>query len=628
MSEIIQDSLNFKERFLRLEPMLHEYYFSLYQDKGYNRLIEMIHLSYASRSEAMLKLDRERIKDPFWYQKSEMVGMMMYVDNFSETFQSMPARLDYLCDLGVNYLHLMPIFNMPQSANDGGYAVSDFTSIDPKFGSNEEFDIFTKACHSRGISVCVDFVLNHTSDEHEWALAAKNGDKEAMSRYFIFQDRRLPDEYEKWVNEVFPVLAPGNFTFNAEMGSWVLTTFNHYQWDLNYANNKVLIDMAKALLLMSNRGVDVFRFDAIPYIWKEWGTNCRNLPQVHTIIRILRLILEIASPSTIIKGEVVMAPKLVAPYFGSEEEPECHLLYNVSLMVELWSALASRDTRMLSSSINAIPDNVPQGASWVNYVRCHDDIGWGFNEDKAKELGFDPFLHKRFLINFYLGAYPGSFAAGELYESDPKTLDARNCGTLASLCGLEKAIIERDEYKGELAIKRIILMSVFTFVTNGIPIIYSGDELAQLNDYSYINNPHKARDSRFLHRGKFDWGIANRRLDLTLYSSQVFYRLNRYIVAAKGNPMMGNNNKLTPIATNDIAVIAMSVTPRVQKNEREIMIVLANFSEYQKSIILSETPFDSMRTTSWTEMIQGKSIRLVGEEIVLGPYEILLLHIE
>ncbi len=626
MNEIKQESLTFKERFARLEPLLHSYYHSLYKEDGYSRLIEMLHLSYAARSEAMLLLDKERLEDPTWYQKSQMVGMMMYVNNFSETFRTMPARLDYLSELGITYLHLMPIFKMPLYSNDGGYAVSDFTSIDPRFGTDEEFDTFTKACHLRGISICVDFVLNHTSDEHEWALKAKDGDTEAMSRYFIFEDRTMPDEYEKWVNEVFPVLAPGNFTFNASMNAWVLTTFNHYQWDLNYKNKDVLIDMAKAMLLMSNRGVDIFRFDAIPYIWKEWGTSCRNLPQVHTIVRILRLILEIASPSSIIKGEVVMSPSLVAPYFGTEKEPECHLLYNVSLMVELWNSLATRDVRMLSASIDAIPDDVPSSACWVNYVRCHDDIGWGFNDDKARELGFDPFLHKRFLINFYLGAFPGSFAIGELYESDPKTLDARNCGTLASLCGLEKAIIERDEYKGELAVKRIILMSVFTFITNGIPVIYSGDEIAQLNDYSYIHDPHKARDSRFLHRGAFDWPTANKRDDLTLYSSQVFYRLNRYIVAAKGNPRMGNDNKLKTIFTSDISVIAMSVTARVQESERDVMIVIANFSEYQKSITIEDVPFESMRSTSWTELVQGKSIRLVGEAIILGPYEILLLN--
>ena len=626
MNENIQDSLTFKERFARLEPTLHQLYHSLYKEDGYKKLIEMIHLSYASRSEIMLKLDADRLEHPTWYQKSEMVGMMMYVDNFSESFATMPARLDYLVELGVTYLHIMPVFKMPEHANDGGYAVSDFTSIDPRFGTNEEFNTFTKACHMRGISICLDFVLNHTSDEHDWALAAKDGNKEAMSRYFLFEDRTMPDEYEKYVNEVFPVLAPGNFTYNAKMNSWVLTTFNHYQWDLNYSNKNVLIDMAKAMLLMSNRGVDIFRFDAIPYIWKEWGTSSRNLPQVHTIIRIFRIILEIASPATIIKGEVVMSPKLVAPYFGTQQAPECHLLYNVSLMVELWNALATRDTRMLSSSIDAIPDNIPDSACWVNYVRCHDDIGWGFNDDKARELGFDPFLHKRFLINFYLGAYPGSFSSGELYESDPKTLDARNCGTLASLCGLEKAVLERDEYKGELAVKRILLMSVFTFITNGIPVVYSGDEIAQLNDYSYINNPYKARDSRYLHRGKFDWPTANKRDDLTLYSSQVFYRLNRYIVAAKGNPRMGNDNKLKPVPTSDFSVIAMGVSPRHPENDREVMIVISNFSEYQKSITIEDVPFESMRSTSWTELVQGKSIRLVGEPIVLGPYEILLLN--
>ncbi len=614
----------FQNRFAIIEPQLKEYYTSLYGETGYGKLIDTVKTLFSGRPEQMLELDRERLTYPTWYQDPTMVGMMLYVSNFSETFASMPSRIEYLKSLGVTYLHLMPVFDMPEFANDGGYAVSNFTKIDPRLGTDEEFNTFTEACHRSGISICIDFVLNHTSDEHEWAIKAKEGDREAQNKYFIFEDRTQPDEYEKYVNEVFPVLAPGNFTYNAALSSWVLTTFNHYQWDLNYANPEVLREMVASMLQMCNRGVDIFRFDAIPYIWKKWGTSSRNLPEVHTIIRIFRLILELAAPATIIKGEVVMAPHEVAPYFGTDREPECHLLYNVSMMVELWNSLASRDTRMLSDLIESIPERIPDGACWINYVRCHDDIGWGFNENSARSLGYDPFFHKRFLISFYLGAFPGSFARGELYESDPKTLDARNCGTTASLCGLEKAIHERDEYQGELAVKRIILLQVFAFVANGIPVLYSGDELGQLNDYSYIQDPHKARDSRYLHRGVFDWSAASSIGDLTLYSSQIYYRLNRYIGAAKGHSMMGNNNILRSIPTSDNAVVCMLVIPRHREYENQMMVVLANFSEYQKHVTLKDHSYPEVSTLLWTELLQGKQVRL-NDECVIGPYEILLL---
>ncbi len=615
----------FADRFEHLEKELKTLYTSLYGKRGYKSLLDLLRLKWSARSEKMLKLDDQRLAHPLWYQDSAMTGMMLYVDNFAGTFANMPARLDYLEELGITYLHIMPVFEMPQALNDGGYAVSDFTSIDPRFGTNEEFDAFTQACHSRGISICLDFVLNHTSDEHAWALKAKEGDSDCQARYFIFEDRVMPDAYEETVNEVFPVQAPGNFTFNAKMGKWVLTTFNNFQWDLNYSNYEVFIEMARALLQLANRGVDVFRFDAIPYIWKEWGTSSRNLPQVHTLIRMFRLVLEIAAPATIIKGEVVMAPHDVAPYFGTQEAPECHLLYNVTFMVELWNSLATRDTRMLATLIKDIPQTIPTGACWVNYVRSHDDIGWGFQESAARSIGFDPFEHKQFLINFYLGSFPGSFSRGELYESDPRTKDARNSGTCASLCGLEKGLFERDEYQQELAIKRISMLHAFCMAANGIPVIYSGDEIGQLNDYSYIYDMHKARDSRFLHRSKFDWATASKRQDLRLPSSLIFKNIHRYIVLRKGEELIGSANRLTINSTNDHGVICMLVTPRDEIEATQMLVVIANFTEHQKVVEVDTTTSPLLREEVWTDLAQGKEVRLEANPVILGPYEILLL---
>lgn len=625
MAEEQIETDTYMQRMAAWEKELHHLYRSLYWEEGYDRLIDIMRSRWAARPDHMLELDRRRSADPYWYQSSSMVGMMLYVDNFSGTFSNMLARLDYLVELGITYLHIMPVFRMPESLNDGGYAVSDFTSIDPRFGNDSDFDAFTSACHQRGISVCLDFVLNHTSDEHAWALGAKEGDPKCQSRYFIFPDRTMPDAYEATVNEVFPVLAPGNFTYNTRMNSWVLTTFNHFQWDLNYRNADVFIDIVDALLQMANRGVDIFRFDAIPYIWKEWGTSCRNLPQVHTLLRMFRLIIEIVAPATIIKGEVVMAPRDVAPYFGSAEAPECHLLYNVGLMVQLWNSLATRDTRMLASLIEEMPDTIPEGACWVNYTRCHDDIGWGFDEDKARQLGYDPFLHRRFLISFYLGTFPGSFSRGSLYESDPRTLDARNCGTCASLCGLEKALEEHDEYQQELALKRIVLLHSFCMVANGIPVIYSGDEIALLNNYLYSQNIHTSYDSRFLHRGRFDWAIADQRTNMSLPGNQVYRRIHQFITSRRGHALLGSANKLYIAVTNDIGVLCMIVLPRKPIDQNSILVCLANFTELQKDVLVTTDSYSQLYEGEWTDLIEGKRIQIAGGSIIIGPYELMLL---
>ena len=592
----------FERRFAFKSTELKRLFSSLYGDEGYERFCGMLQHSWNQRPALMKALDTERLADPLWYQKSSTVGMMLYVDNFAGTFAEMPEKLSYLEKLGISYIHLMPICKMPANRNDGGYAVSDFTKIDDRFGTDSEFDAFAQACHAKGISLCFDFVLNHTSDEHAWAIGARIGDPSCKARYWIFPDRTMPDAYEKTVNEVFPVLAPGNFTYDSIQDAWVLTTFNNFQWDLNYTNPDVLIDMMEFMLIMANRGIDIFRFDAIPYIWKQWGTNCRNLPQVHTLIRLFRLALEISAPATIIKGEVVMAPKEVAPYFGTDKAPECHLLYNVSFMVQLWNALATRDARMLSASIASIPDWVPRDAAWVNYARCHDDIGWGLDEDVLRSLGFDPFLHKRFLISFYEGEFPGSFSKGELYEADPKTMDARNCGTCASLCGLEKALEEHDEYQQELAVKRIVLLHSLCMMMNGIPVLYSGDEIAQLNDYTYIQDIRKAHDTRFLHRGAFNWSDAEKIQGFSSPGSFVYNRISRMIQVRKMEPLLGSGNQQKILETQDIGVLGMILQQKDALHKDYILVILANFTEYQKQVKIVRSPLSLRSEDIWQEI--------------------------
>ncbi len=596
----------FTKRLEEDKKELQHLYDSLYQGELYEEFIETLSRLWQERGEEMVALDNERLLNPFWYQEASQVGMMLYLDNFFDSLSDIDHHLAYLEELGITYLHIMPLFKMPLLLNDGGYAVSDFNKIDPRFGSDSEFDNFIKACRERGISVCLDFVLNHTSDEHEWATRAKRGEAKYQNYYFTFSDRGRVDAYEESVTEVFPVTAPGNFTYCEAMERWVLTTFNNYQWDLNYQNPHLFLEMVTALLKWANRGIEVFRFDAIPYIWKEWGTSSRNLPQVHTLMRLFRLTLEIVAPATIIKGEVVMPPANVTPYFGTPQAPESHLLYNFTFMVELWNSLAIGDSRPLKSLISKIPHNLPRGASWVNYVRCHDDIGWGFDEDLAREMGFDPFSHRQFLIKFFEGSFEGSYSRGELYEADPVTLDARNSGTCASLCGLERATTKIEQ---ELAVKRILLLHAICTVFSGLAVIYSGDEIGQLNDYSYQKDPSKSHDSRFLHRGRFDWRVADQREDLSLPSSQIFHGLKRLIEAVKKEPALSFPNTVVPLNGADNALLALSI-----EAQGERLLFLANLSSEIKRLDnqLSLQPIIN-------------SVEVEGDKIVIAPYAYHLL---
>lgn len=501
---------SFRERFERSRAELETLYMSLYGNEEKLAELERTIEKYSSERKADLKaLDDEREKNTRWYLSPTMEGMTMYTELFAKTFNGIREKVGYLKSIHVSYLHLMPFMRMPAGENDGGFAVSDFMDTDPKFGTIEELEALADTLRSNGISLCMDFVMNHSADNHEWALKAKAGDEKYQAMYMCFPDRTIPDEYEKTVPEVFPETAPGSFIYSEEMGKWVLSSFYSYQWDLNYANPDVFAYIVESMMMWANKGVEVFRLDAVPYIWKKQGTSCRNLPEVHTLVRMIRIILGIAAPSVILKGEVVMAPKELAAYFGTPEKPECHLLYGVSRMVNIWGALSSMDTRLLYAEEEKIL-SLPSNCSFINYVRCHDDIGWGFDEDKEREIGIDPLLHKIFQYRFYCGDFPSSYARGELYNYDPKTQDARSCGTTASLVGLEEGEMLGSGEKIENAIARFRLIYGVIFALKGFPLINSGDEIGMLNDYSYRSDPEKRDDSRYVHRPRFDWNKEKR----------------------------------------------------------------------------------------------------------------------
>ena len=517
----------FLRRYEKYGEELKSLFLVFYQNENaFEQFREMLLRSWTERPERLKRLDMSRLQDPDWYKKQNMLGMQMYVDAFAGDLKGVHSKLDYIQECGVNYLHLMPLLQSPKGRSDGGYAVADFRKVQPELGTMEDLATLTSDCHKRGISVCLDFVMNHTSEDHEWARRARAGEKEYQDRYFFYDDWTIPREYEKHVPQVFPTTAPGNFSFCEECGKVVMTTFYPYQWDLNYANPAVFNDMTENMLFLCNQGIDIIRLDAVPYIWKELGTNCRNLPQVHKLVRMMRIVCEIVCPGTLLLGEVVMEPSKVVPYFGTVEKPECHMLYNVTTMASTWHTVATKDTRLLRDQLNKV-FALPKEYGFLNYLRCHDDIGWGLDYAFLKWIGAEETPHKKYLNDYFTGKWPGSPARGELYNDDPRLGDARLCGTTASLCGIEAARQEGNANKLNKALSLDIMLHAYIFTLSGLPILYSGDEIAQENDYSYHNDPNKAADSRYLHRGKMNWEAAALRYESDTPEGKIFASLRQ-----------------------------------------------------------------------------------------------------
>ena len=593
----------FGNRLARHHDELDQLFMSLYDDRAaLEDLEQAMAAAYEARPDDLKKLDKQREVDPEWYKRGNMFGMTMYTDLFAGSLRKLANRIPYLEEQNLTYLHLMPLLKMPHPHNDGGYAVEDFNTVDPSLGTNADLASLTKKLRKAGISLCLDFVMNHTASTHEWAMKAKAGDPEYQDYYFCYDDRTIPDEYERTTPQVFPNTAPGNFSWCDEMHKWVLTSFYPFQWDLNYRNPKVLVAMLTSALNLANLGVEVLRIDAVPYIWKQLGTTSRNLPQVHTIVRMLRIALECVCPAVVLKGEVVMAPKELAAYFGTPEQPECHMLYNVSTMVNLWSALANGDTRLLKAQIDAL-DALPENCWFVNYLRCHDDIGWGLDEPQEWRLGIDPFRHKEFLYHFYEGSVPGSWSMGELYNYDAASGDARSCGTTASLCGIEKALYTHDKPSLERGIDRDLLMHKAMAFLRGFPMLNCGDEIAQLNGWDYKDDPDRVEDSRNLHRSKFNWRAAAKRNEPGTLQNRLWEGMAE-LRRMRDDPCFAPDAWVTTWDTHNQSVLAI-----VRKVDDAVLLGLFNFSQADQ--------------TAYLDSIEG--VALPGSE-TLKPYEAMIIH--
>ena len=593
----------FTARYDELKWLYYETYNSDMQAFGW--LCNSLYEYYQSRSAALKKLDRKREQTPFWYSTNDITGMMLYAGNFGGTLKGVTEKIDYIKQSGVNYLHLMPLLESPKDRSDGGYAVSDFRSVQPELGTMEDLEALTAACHENDISVCLDFVMNHTSEDHAWAKAAREGDEDARKRYFFFDDRVIPLAFERTVPQVFPTTAPGNFTYLPDCGKIVMTTFYPYQWDLNYGNCVVFNDMLGNMLYLANRGIDVIRLDAVPYIWKELGTNCRNLPRVHTLVRMMRIICEIVCPSVLLLGEVVMEPSKVAPYFGTPEKPECHMLYNVTTMASTWHTVATKDVRLLNRQMEQLAQ-LPKNYVFLNYLRCHDDIGWGLDYDYLQGFGMNEVAHKRFLNDYFTGKFEGSPSHGELYNDDESLGDARLCGTTASLCGIEEALKQDDKEALQIAVDCDIMLHAYMLTQSGIPVIYSGDEIAQQNDYSYHDDPDKSADSRYLHRGKFDWKAAENRSDAKTVEGGIYQTLHKLEEIRASHDVFTASAQFGTVSTGSNHVLGLC-----REVEGEKLFAFFNFSNEEQTFY-----FDGV--ISGKELVSGEEIR--GISSTLKPY--------
>ena len=575
--------LKFKDRLNKHYDELKYLYDELFHDEqAFDHFCKILYEYYDQRSSMLKKLDETRENNPDWYQGHELLGMLMYTNAFAGNLKGVKKHLDYIQECGVNYLHLMPLLESPEGKSDGGYAVSDFRKVQPALGTMDDLLDLTNECHKKGLSVCLDFVMNHTSEEHEWAKRARNGEKEYQDRYFFYDNWDIPQEYEKTVPQVFPQTAPGNFTWNEETQKVVMTTFYPYQWDLNYANPIVFNDMTANMLNLCNHGIDIIRLDAVPYIWKELKTTCRNLPQVHTLVRIMRMASEIVCPGTLLLGEVVMEPSKVVPYFGTVEKPECHMLYNVTTMASTWHTVATRDVRLLKHQLETV-FALPNQYTFLNYLRCHDDIGWGLEYDYLKQFDIEEVAHKKYLNDYLTGKGYGSDARGELYNDDPKLGDARLVGMTASLVGMEPAIEENDKTKLQRALNYDIMLHAFLYTQSGIPVLYSGDEIGQINDWSYHDDPLKNDDSRYLHRGDLIWEDVEKRHDLNTRQGKFYTALSKLTQIRSKYKVFDSNADTWIVETYNDHILGIGRYYEGQK-----LIALFNFSENDETAWINE----------------------------------------
>ena len=551
----------FLARFLANSTDIYELYEQLYgnhpkKEIEFQNLTSTVFKAHKERGQALKKRDEAKESQGDWFLSNDLVGMSLYVNRFAGNLSQMKDKLPYLKDLGVNFLHFLPLFESPEGESDGGYAVSDYRKVNPKLGSNDDFVTLQNNLHEQGFYTMVDIVINHTSHHHKWAQKAKQGDSIYKDYYYFYPDRTIPDLMEPYMPEIFPESSPGNFTFVPELNQWVMSVFNSYQWDLNFKNPAVFVAMLDTIFFYANLGIDVLRIDAPAFIWKQIGTTCQNLPEAHLLLRLIKLCVEAATPGMALLGEAIVAPAQIIEYFGTGRftAHECDFAYNATQMALQWDALATADTRVMLSAQHELQKK-PLGTSWLNYTRCHDDIGLGYDDYIIQQNGFDPYLHREYLKKYYAGILRDSPSTGALFSVNRKTNDARISGSLASLCGLEKGRKADDKKAIETAVDKIILMQAQSMLIGGIPMLYYGDEVGYENDYSYLKDSGKNDDNRWMHRPIIDWDKNARANIKGTIEHKVYSQTKRLIEIRKSLAPLEDLKNLTWLPSQNKSIV-------------------------------------------------------------------------
>jgi amylosucrase len=594
------------------------------RNEGFDALLSALILFYQQRPAIFKKKDTAKAKKQNWFLSNEITGMSLYVDRFAGNLKGLQEKLPYCKELGVNFLHLMPLFESPEGESDGGYAVSNFRKIDARFGTNEDLNSLIQAMNKEKMYVMLDIVYNHTSHHHEWAQKAKAGDTYYQDFFYCYDTQDIPNQFNQSMPEIFPESSPGNFTYIPECKKWVMTVFHQYQWDLNYSNPSVFVAMLEHVLHYANLGVDILRIDAPAFIWKQLGTSCQNLPQAHTLLKLLKQCVLVASPGMALLGEAIVSPNEIIKYFGTEEAAakECDVAYNATQMALQWDALATGDTRVMLAAQHPMMQK-PFGCTWISYTRCHDDIGLGYDDEMIERVGFNAYQHRTYLKNYFAGWQEGSPAAGVLFSVNPKTGDARISGSLASLCGLEKAIKWKSEIEIEQALRKIILMQAMTLFIGGIPMLFYGDELAYTNDYSYLQEDGKSYDNRWMHRPIIDWNKNKKRNEVGSYENTIFSATKKMIALRKSLAILSDLKNMNWMPPHNIHIAGF-----VRTHENKKLYCLFNFKNTASYLTWYAFKEQGERPSVLHDRWTGQNFKVGNdhEHFVLAPYSFAILE--
>src|SRR6056297_1465927 len=502
-----------------------------------------------------------------WYK--DAVVYSLYVDLFNKNIQGLIEKLDYLETLGINCIWLLPILESPMK--DAGFDISDYTKIrDTLTGGDEQvFDQFLLEAHKKGMRVIFDIALNHCSVEHPWfqeAVADKNSPKRD---YFIWSDSK---EKYKEARIIFKGLCTSNWEWEEHTSQYYFHRFFDIQPDLNYRNPNVLLEMTKTLVNRKLIGLDGFRADAIPYIWKENGTNCENLPKTHTVVKFFRAALDYIEEDTLLLAEACQPPKKVVEYFGDGDE--CNAAYHFPVMPRIYRSLAEQSNEAVKMVLSPdfTPQDIPLNCQWMMFLRCHDELTLEMVSPEERKTVFDFFV-KDPLWDFREGEGISARLA-TLFEEQPA---------------------------------RIKLAYSIMFSLLGTPIIFYGDEFAKIND------------SRYLVRGRIDWYEVEKKLKGETLASDLYTFMHKIIAVRKAHPVLGRGSLkfLTVKDTdgNDLKEV-LAYTRSMKSCQEKPVTVIQNLSDKQIQMMPPVTIHGD------TDLLRN-TIKTKGEKVILSPYEFL-----